>query len=102
MAAYGLQPDYFVAHASHWLEDKKDHIRLVALQVKRHYNAQGDLDLTEQSLEKFAEMMRSRPERRAVMNCPLIGLGGFGDQQKLVTDLVERVLGDIDVIVCTL
>jgi hypothetical protein len=95
-SVYGLHPDYHVALAS------QEGVKILAVQVKRHYNAEGDLALARRSLEKFAEMMKDRPDRRAVINCPLIGFGGYRGTPELVEAMVEEVLAGVQVAVCKL
>jgi hypothetical protein len=97
----GLQPDYGCVSAQlQNLEGTPCHV--VAVQVKRGWKDDGIFDLTERSLRQFAEMMRLRPDRKAVLNCPLIGNGGFAHQSDRVKSMVEAALQDIDVWVCTL
>lgn len=94
----GLVPDYHIeavrARDSHGSE------RIVcAVQVKRSWRQDGDLELTATSLDRFARWLGPRS---AAMNMPLVGRGGFADREPEVRELVERSLSGSDVIVCHL
>ena len=62
-----------------------------ALQVKRHYRDNGDFELCITSLRKLIDKLKDEP---AVLNCPLIGYGGFSDKTQRVYDMVEKELKD--------
>ena len=62
---------------------------IFALQVKRHYKNPGDFELCRKSLQKLSNTINDTP---AVMNCPLISHGGFGDNCDIVYALVEEEL----------
>jgi len=78
--------DYLVAHVQRIDETPSN---VFALQVKRHYKNPGDLELCRRSIQKLSSVIG---DETAVMNCPLISLGGFGDQCETVYQLVEEEL----------
>ena len=105
----GVQEDYHTMgylHCPEQMECTHEHClsvhhQIVAVQTKRDWKAPGDWDLTVASLKMFSARL-NKENIRFVLNCPLIGLGGFGDERKRVFDMVEEILGQNDVIVCTL
>ena len=102
MADYGLQPDYYLAKTTCWDErhEQPTPMLIVALQVKREWKDRGDLELASQSLMRFHDLMRENPEYRAVMNCPLVGLGGFSLEE--VRPVVEATLSGTNTTICLL
>ncbi len=99
----GLQEDYYVIEVEYWSQ------WVMAVQTKRRPDIpknkaekQELWDLTSKSLEYLAILAKKHPERRIVLNCPLIGLGGFGDELDEVGDLVEEKLVDTNIVVCYL
>jgi hypothetical protein len=97
-----IQPDYYLKGIKFTLESNPAPLYIFALQVKRDFKDKGDLHLTIQSLEALAQWCQSNPEIKLVLNCPLIGCGGFKNQKEEVFDLVEEILKDCNVIVTTL
>ena len=107
----GLQGDYFTLETEqltrNWLGDHNvDAVRIVAVQVKRDWRDNGDWHLTEKSLLRLrADLNRWRVEKdrpEAVLNCPLIGRGGFSDRKDEVFKMVEYYLEDMNITVFTL
>jgi hypothetical protein len=88
------QADFHVA------VQKVEDVFVVAVQVKRDWRDNGDWDLTVESLELLARYLSEYPHLKCVLNCPLIGLGGFGNQQDKVRKMVESVFENTDIIVC--
>lgn len=76
--------------------------KVLAIQVKRHFKDDGDLDLTKQALEKLKEWSEKHPSEHIVINCPLIGLGGFANEVDKIKKEVESVLGSANITVCTM
>lgn len=74
--------------------------RVLAVQVKRHFKDDGDLDLTKAALNALAKWCISNPKSLVVLNCPLIGLGGFAHRIDEVKQAVSSILKDSNVIVC--
>ena len=100
---HGVQPDYYLAGVTLPMANKPDSpFYIFALQVKRHYAAPGDLALTVESLESLNRWCKANPDVKLVMNCPLIGLGGFASQIDKVKSIVEGILSDANVIVTVL
>ena len=89
-----------VHHDYHCVSVVGKFYKIFAVQVKRHWRDPGDWPLTEASLEAFASMLPQ--EEAAVLNCPLIGEGGFADRKDEVMGMVERILNNRQVIVTTL
>lgn len=75
---------------------------VLAVQVKRHYSDPGDIDLTHRSLLALAEFCVGTPGALIVMNCPLVGHGGYADRASEVEEMVEEVLSEHPVVVTTL
>ena len=74
---------------------------IVAVQVKRDWQDPGDWDLTVTSLKQLAAYLYYRtPQAKAVLNCPLIGHGGWRGREVEVMRMVEEILADIDIVVC--
>lgn len=92
----GVQDDYYVVAA------KQGDLWVAAVQVKRHWKDAGDWDLTVDSLEALARHLAKYPDLKCVLNCPLIGLGGFADRIDEVKDMVSLVLKDANVLVCAM
>ena len=107
----GVQPDYGLVTAVTRHNNRS--LIIGALQVKKHYNdhknvktKQGCWELTESSLFMLQTTLRgwskNLPPFVLVMNCPLIGLGGYASEKDKVVGLVENYLGEFeDVYVCT-
>lgn len=99
----GVQPDYHFVGVTLPMAKQPDlPFYIFALQVKRHYAEPGDLALTVESLEALNSWCRANPDVKLVMNCPLIGLGGFASQIDKVKSIVEGILSDTNVIVTIL
>lgn len=94
IGVFGLAPDYYLQPASY------GRTRILAYQVKRDWRESGDFALTRESLTRLAEW--SRANGPVVVNCPLIGAGGWGSRSDEVFEMVERALADADVTVCRL
>jgi hypothetical protein len=92
----GVQDDYYVVAA------KQNDLWVAAVQVKRHWQDVGDWDLTEDSLEALSRHLAKYPDLKCVLNCPLIGLGGFADRADEVKEMVSLVLKDANVLVCVM
>lgn len=75
---------------------------VLAVQVKRHYSDDGDWDLAVRSLRALAEFCEGNRDAFVVMNCPLVGRGGFADRSSEVESMVEEVLCEHPVLVTTL
>ena len=86
--------DYYV------VASKTNGLWVAAVQVKRHWKDDGDWKLTETSLKTLARHLSKNPNRKCVLNCPLIGLGGFSDRIDDVKQMVEDTLKDANVFVC--
>ncbi|MFK5073233.1 hypothetical protein ACI4BE_27295, partial [Klebsiella pneumoniae] len=76
--------------------------KVLAIQVKRHFKDDGDLDLTKKSLAKLKEWSDNNPSEHIVINCPLIGLGGFSKDVDRIKKEVESALGSANITVCTM
>lgn len=101
--AVGVQPDYYFSGVSFKRSKHVSQLFYVfALQVKRHYANPGDLDLTIESLKQLATWCKENPDKQLVLNCPLIGLGGFSAQTDKVKGIVESILGNTNVVVTIL
>lgn len=94
----------------HWLRTKVSDEKtpwIYAIQVKRGLDQKPSTHkqswwaLTEESLKAIASHLDAEPEVKLVMNCPLIGHGGHASDEAKVKAMVERILGDRDVVVCT-
>lgn len=97
---YGVQPDYHFAGVTFNLKNDSSRLFYVfALQVKRHFAEPGDLDLTIESLNHLANWCDNNPNVRLVLNCPLIGLGGFAAKKEEVQQMVESILGRTNIVV---
>lgn len=83
-------------HVMHVLQPEHVPSNIYALQVKRHYRSDGDIELTRLSLRKFALSLEGA---EAVLNCPLIGLGGYADNPQEIFELVEEELANTSVCV---
>lgn len=96
----GVQPDYYLA-GIHLPSAKKPDtpFYIFAIQTKRHYAKPGDIELAIKSMSALKEWCDSNPDIKLVMNCPLIGNGGFANQIDKVKSIVEDVLSDTNVIV---
>jgi hypothetical protein len=91
-----VQDDYQVVAA------KQGDLWVAAVQVKRHWKDAGVWDLTVDSLEALARHLAKYPDLKCVLNCPLIGLGGFADRAEEVKEMVSLVLQDANVLVCVM
>lgn len=89
-----------------WLgsESIADVVRVTAVQVKRDWRHIADWELTKTSLGLFRDYLRhllsTGEQGSAVINCPLIGMGGYSAQREQVIAMVEKQLQGADVIVC--
>ena len=99
----GVQADYYVAGVP------RDGIIVAAVQVKRHYQDHKNSDskkacfeLTIASLKKLRRWCEKNNDSRVVINCPLIGCGGYSQEEDQVKAMVEKTLGSVDIYVCTL
>lgn len=100
---HGVQPDYHLVGVKLPMAQSPDSpFYIFALQVKRHYAAPGDLALAVESLKALSGWCSLNPDAKLVMNCPLIGLGGFAGQIDKVKSIVEDILSDANVIVTIL
>jgi hypothetical protein len=95
-------PDYLLAFA------EVDDQWFFALQTKRHWkdeygNVTYDMaDLARRSLEALNQYADEHPDMNFVVNCPLIGLGGYGHKKKFIKELVEQAVPANNVTVCVL
>jgi len=102
-AGTGVQPDYHLAGVTFKIKNNSSRVFYVfALQVKRHFVKPGDLSLTVESLKQLAQWCESHPDIKLVLNCPLIGLGGFASRTEEVKGIVESILGNTNVVVTIL
>lgn len=97
-----IQPDYYLAGIQFKLKETLEPFYIFALQVKRDFNDKGDLSLTVESLQLLAEWCNANPGVKLVLNCPLIGLGGFSDQKEDIKNIVDGILFNCDVVVTLL
>jgi len=95
-----VQPDYHLAGVVFKQKSNPDlPFYIFALQVKRDFRLPGDLKLTIASLGSLVNWCEEHPNTRLVMNCPLIGLGGFAAQKEEIVNLVSETLAKTSVIV---
>lgn len=94
-----VQPDYYLVGCMFNIEKP---FYVFALQVKRDFRHKGDLELTNQSLAELATWCEENPEIKLVMNCPLIGLGGYANQIEEIKATTELILNKTNVIVTIL
>lgn len=100
---FGVAPDYHFAGVTFKRANKPDSSFYVfALQVKRHFANDGDLQLTVESLNRLADWCQEHPNIRLVLNCPLIGLGGFAHRAEEIKGVVEGILRNTNVVVTIL
>jgi hypothetical protein len=97
-----IQPDYYLAGLKFKNNKKETPFYVFALQVKRDFKDKGDIELTIQSLKQLANWCKENPEIHLVLNCPLIGAGGFSHQKEIIFDIVEKELESLNIIVTTL
>lgn len=96
-----IQPDYHLA-GFYFTDKNLSPFYIFALQVKRDFKNNGDLALTIESLQILADWCIANPDVKLIMNCPLIGLGGFSDQEEDIKNIVEKILFNANVVVTTL
>ena len=100
---HGVQKDYLVAGVP------RAGIIIAAVQVKQHFRDHTEpeakdlcWELTVKSLAKLRRWCERHPDKRVVMNCPLIGFGGYGDQEERVRIMTIEALRGTSVTICTL
>lgn len=89
----GVQKDYHIVSSKH------SGMHVAALQVKRDWRDEGDWDLTAQSLTLLSGYLAEFPHLKCVLNCPLIGLGGFRERKAEVQAMVEKHLEGANILV---
>jgi hypothetical protein len=94
-----VQPDYYLAGC---VFDAVKPFYVFALQVKRDFRHKGDIQLTIQSLKDLAAWCEENPEVKLVMNCPLIGLGGYSSRVDEVKEIVSSILKNTSIVVTIL
>lgn len=97
-----VQPDYYLAGIQFKLKETLEPFYIFALQVKRDFKDNGDLSLTIESLQLLAKWCSENPDVKLVLNCPLIGLGGFANQKEDIRNIVDGILFNCDVVVTLL
>jgi hypothetical protein len=100
---FGVTPDYHFAGVTFKRANKPDSpFYVFALQVKRHFANDGDLQLAIESLTQLAAWCQDNPDVKLVLNCPLIGLGGFASRAEEIKGVVEGILRNTNVVVTIL
>ena len=96
----------YTTHSEGWLgvDWISDVVTVSAVQVKRRWQEPGDLQLTRESLVLLRGYVREKEaaglDARCVINCPLIGHGGWSLRKGEVYEMVEAVFQHGPVTVC--